>query len=232
MTLGAMVLVVEHDATLRAAISRALGDHGFRAVEAGAERLERLIARLSPAAIVLDLDRDGGSPWVLTRVHDATSAPVIVLSSRAGEGDKIAALDAGADDYMTKPFGTSELMARLRVALRRARGRAEHEVVEISAIRIDHARYEVTVDGRAVHLTPIEFRLLAALAREAGRVVAGEDLLREVWGVGTDRAHYLRVHIAALRQKIEDDPAHPQRILTVTRIGYRLVDRRAAGGDP
>lgn len=225
---GELVLVVMDDVALRRQLCRALATHGYRAVEAdSSSRADQLVARTQPRLVLLDLDRsDGEGLASLVRARDASpETPVIALSARADEGDKVAALDVGADDYMTKPIGTSELLARIRVAMRHARTRvASGEVVEIGPIRIDHARYEVAVDGKLVHLTPIEFRLLAVLAQHAGKVLSREQLLSEVWGPDTDQAHYLRVYVAALRQKLEKDPAHPRWIVTVTGLGYRLRD--------
>ena len=152
---------------------------------------------------------------------------MIVLSARGREEDKVVALDAGADDYLTKPFGTSELLARIRVALRHARAQQQPDdpVLAVGPIRIDHARHEVTIGGNAVHLTPIEFRLLALLARHAGKVLTHRQLLHEVWGPrSTHQTHYLRVHMAALRRKIEADPARPKYLMTEAGVGYRLRD--------
>ena len=152
---------------------------------------------------------------------------MIVLSARDREDDKVLALDAGADDYLTKPFGTAELLARIRVALRHARGQAvpDDPVIAIGPMRIDQARHEVAVDGEPVHLTPIEFRLLALLAQHAGKVLTHRQLLHDVWGPrNTHQTHYLRVHMAALRRKIEADPARPRWLITEAGVGYRLLD--------
>jgi two-component system KDP operon response regulator KdpE len=148
---------------------------------------------------------------------------VIVLSARASEGDKVMALDAGADDYVTKPFGAKELFARIRVALRYVRARpSADEVVETGPIQIDTARHLVTVAGRPVHLTPTEFRILALLARYRGAVVTRDQLTREVWGPSLEQADQIRVHIAALRKKIEEAPRRPRWLVTVVGVGYRL----------
>jgi two-component system KDP operon response regulator KdpE len=225
---GDLVLVVTEDVVLRRALCHSLATQGYRPVEADASsKADALVARIEPKLILLDLDRsDGGGLACLVRVREVSrDTPIIALSVRADEGDKVAALDVGADDFMTKPLGTSELLARIRAALRHARTRASsRDVIEIGPIRIDHGRYEVSVEDKLVHLTPIEFRLLAVLARHAGKVVPRDQLLGEVWGPDTDQAHYLRVYVAALRQKLEKDPAHPRWLVTVTGMGYRLRD--------
>jgi two-component system KDP operon response regulator KdpE len=225
---GEIVLVATEDAGLRRSLCQALATQGCRAVEADpSASAGELLARIQPVLILLDLDRsDGAGLDLLVELRDAANlTPVIALSTRGGEGDKVTALDLGADDYLTRPFGTSELLARIRVAMRRTRAQvASSEIVEVGPIRIDHSRYRVTVGGELVHLTPIEFRLLALLAKHAGKVISRDQLLHEVWGPNTNEAHYLRVHVATLRQKIEEDPAHPRWLVTVTGMGYRLCD--------
>ena len=225
------VLVVEDEAPMRRFLRAALGSHGFRVVEAATAHEAELAATASPPdAILLDLglpDADG--LVVLRRLREWSKAPVIVLSARGREDDKVTALDAGADDYLTKPFGTSELLARIRVALRHARAQAapDEPVLTVGALRIDRARHEVAVDGAPVHLTPIEFRLLALLARHAGKVMTHRQLLVEIWGPrSAQHTHYLRVHMAALRRKIERDPARPRWLMTEAGVGYRLRDDR------
>jgi two-component system KDP operon response regulator KdpE len=224
---GDLVLVVSEDAELRRSLCQALAAQGYRPVDADSSRTDDVVDKIQPMLTLLDLDRaDGEGLASLVRTRDASrETPIIALSARVGEGDKVTALDVGADDYVTKPIATSELLARIRVALRHARRRAAaDEVVVVGPIRIDHARYEVTVDGELVHLTPIEFKLLALLAQHAGKVLARDQLLHDVWGPDTDQAHYLRVHVAAIRQKIEKDPAHPRWLTTVTGLGDRLRD--------
>jgi two-component system KDP operon response regulator KdpE len=223
------VVIIEDEVPMRRFLRAALVTHGFRVVEAGTlAEAEQVITEAPPAAILLDLGLpDGDGLDLLRRVREWCAAPVIVLSARDREDDKVTALDAGADDYLTKPFGTSELLARIRVALRhaRAQGGATDPVVTIGPITIDQARHEVTVNAAIVHLTPIEFRLLALLARHAGKVMTHRQLLHELWGPrSTQHTHYLRVHMAALRRKLEADPARPRWLATEPGVGYRLRD--------
>jgi len=226
---GEMILVVEDEAPMRRFLCSALTSHGFRVAEAGTLAVAERLATEGPlAAVLLDLGLpDGDGLALLRQLREWSHAPVIVLSARDREDDKVLALDAGADDYLTKPFGTSELLARIRVALRHARGQAvaDDPVIAIGPMRIDQARHEVVVDGEPVHLTPIEFRLLALLARHGGKVLTHRQLLHEVWGPrNTHQTHYLRVHMAALRRKIEADPARPRWLITEAGVGYRLLD--------
>jgi two-component system KDP operon response regulator KdpE len=226
---GDTILVVEDEAPMRRFLCSALTSHGFRVAEAGTlAQAERLATETRPAAVLLDLGLpDGDGMQLLERLREWSTAPVIVLSARDREDDKVIALDAGANDYLTKPFGTSELLARIRAALRYARGQTvtDDPVIAIGPLRIDQARHEVHVDGERVHLTPIEFRLLALLARHAGKVLTHRQLLHEVWGPrNAHQTHYLRVHMAALRRKIEVDPARPRWLTTEAGVGYRLLD--------
>jgi two-component system KDP operon response regulator KdpE len=219
------ILVVDDDLQLRRFLRTTLAGHGHAVAEAGtvAEAIDA-IARVHPAVILLDLGLpDGDGLTLLRRVPPEGRPPVIVLSARGQEGDKVTALDAGAEDYLTKPFGASELLARIRVALRRIGGTPTPDVIEVGPIKIDQPRHTVTVSGNEVHLTPIEFRLLLELARLPGRVLTHHQLLREIWGPNAvDEVHYLRVHMGALRRKIEADPARPQWLLTEAGVGYRL----------
>ena len=228
---GDTVLVVEDELPMRRFLRSALTTHGFCVVEAGTLREAEQIATESPPALtLLDLGLpDGDGLDLLRRLREWSAAPIIVLSARDREDDKVIALDAGADDYLTKPFGTSELLARIRVAIRHARGQSgpSDPVVTIGPIQIDQARHEVTVGGNPIHLTPIEFRLLGFLARHAGKVLTHRQLLQEVWGPrNTHQTHYLRVHMAALRRKIELDAARPRWLTTEPGVGYRLRDER------
>jgi two-component system KDP operon response regulator KdpE len=224
----ALVLVVEDEGQIVRFLRAALTGHGYRLVEAstGEEGLRQAATR-SPDVVVLDLglpDIDGLE--VTRRLREWSTVPIVVLSARGQERDKVAALDAGADDYVTKPFSVGELMARLRVALRRGAGAgrdSEQGVVELDGLRIDRARRRVTRDGAEVHLTPIEYKLLLALAQYPGRVLTHEQLLRQVWGPGyTQQKHYLRVYMAQLRHKLERNPARPRYFLNEPGVGYRL----------
>ncbi len=228
------VLVIEDEVAMRRYLRAALTTHGFHVVEAGTIReAEQLLTGQPPAVILLDLGLpDGDGLDLLRKLREWSKTPIVVLSARDREDDKVTALDAGADDYLTKPFGTSELLARIRVALRHALGRAtpEDPVIVIGPIRIDNARHEVMVDNKLVHLTPIEYRLLAFLARHAGKVLTHRQLLHEVWGPrSAHHNQYVRVHMAALRRKIEADAARPRWLITEAGVGYRLRDEPAPG---
>jgi two-component system, OmpR family, KDP operon response regulator KdpE len=224
------ILVVDDDLQLRRFLRTTLAGHGHAVAEAGsvAEAIDA-IARVHPSVILLDLGLpDGDGLAVLRKIPAENRPPVIVLSARGQEGDKVTALDAGAEDYLTKPFGASELLARIRVVLRRSGGTPAPDVIEVGPIKIDQPRHAVTVAGAEVHLTPIEFRLLLELARQPGRVLTHRQLLREIWGPNAvDETHYLRVHMGALRRKIEADPARPQWLLTEAGVGYRLREPHA-----
>ncbi|MEO8551167.1 MAG: winged helix-turn-helix domain-containing protein [Kofleriaceae bacterium] len=214
---------------MRRFLCSALASHGFRVVEAATlAQAERAATYARPCVVLLDLGMPDGDGLELLKVlRQRAPAPVIVISARDREDEKVLALDAGADDYLTKPFGTSELLARIRVALRHARGQTitTDVVIEVGPIRIDQARHEVTVSDQRIHLTPIEFRLLAFLARHAGKVLTHRQLLHQVWGArNIHQTHYLRVHMAALRRKIEADPTRPRWLTTEVGVGYRLVD--------
>jgi two-component system KDP operon response regulator KdpE len=223
------VLVVDDEPPIRRFLRASLAAAGYGVEEAatGAEAL-RMAASHPPDAVLLDLglpDTDGVE--VTRRLREWSAVPVVVLSARGRESDKIEALDAGADDYVTKPFAIGELIARLRAALRRAaRPPGETEAVVVTGpLAIDLARRRVTLDGADVKLTPIEYRLLVTLARHAGRVLTHAALLREVWGPGsTTQHHYLRVFMAQLRRKLESDSSRPQLLLTEPGVGYRLRD--------
>lgn len=224
---AARVLVIEDEPQIRRFLRTALGAEGFEIEEAerGAAGLA-MVATRRPDVVILDLglpDLDGVE--VIRRLREWNTVPVIVLSARAQERDKVAALDAGADDYVVKPFDIGELLARLRVAMRHAAPTDESAPrFECGELIVDFAARRVTRSGIEVHLTPIEYRLLAELIKHAGKVLTQRHLLKEVWGPPyVERPHYLRVHMANLRQKLEDDPARPKRLKTETGVGYRFV---------
>jgi two-component system KDP operon response regulator KdpE len=221
---GQRILVVDDEPQIRRAVSTALRGHGYEVetAEDGEDALVR-IASWVPHAVVLDLvmpKRDGLD--VLREVRIWSDLPVIVLSARGQERDKVAALDLGADDYLTKPFGIDELMARLRAVLRRSTP-GPGGTIEVQHVTIDIPNHLVTREGQEVHLTPTEFDLLAVLASNAGKVMTHRQLLERVWGgYAAENAQQLRVYINYLRRKLEIDPAEPTLIVTEPGIGYRL----------
>src|SRR4051812_24011925 len=224
-----VVLVIEDERPLQKFLRFTLESQNYAVVEAtrGEEGL-RHAAMSRPDLVILDLglpDIDGMD--VTRRLREWSKVPIIVVSARGKEQDKVIALDAGADDYLTKPFGVSELLARVRVALRHASAagkEADGPLFEIGALRINLADREVTAEGKRVHLTPNEFRLLSVLVKNAGRVMTHRQLLRDVWGPGSsEETHYLRVYMNQLRQKLEADPARPRVLITEPGVGYRLV---------
>jgi two-component system KDP operon response regulator KdpE len=226
------VLVVEDEPQMRRFLRASLGAAGYRVREAWtvADGVREAAAE-HPDAILLDLGLpDGDGLDLVRRVREWSSVPVIVVSARGREDEKVEALDAGADDYLPKPFGTKELLARLRVALRHARATAVpggSPVLEAGPLRMDLERREATVDGHPVRLTPIEWRLLAFLATHAGKVLTHAQILREVWGPNAStQSHYVRVYMAELRKKLEADPSRPRLLLTEPGVGYRLDDGR------
>ncbi len=223
-----VAVVIEDDAQIRRFLKATLEANGFRYVEAetAGKGLIQCETQM-PDLVVLDLglpDMDGLE--VIERVREWTRVPIVVLSARGQEKDKVAALDAGADDYLTKPFGVDELMARIRVALRHsARPQAAEgdAVFRHGELEVDLEKRVVTVSGREVHLTPIEYRLLATLAKHAGKVLTHRQLLVEVWGPNAEFEHqYVRVYMNQLRHKIEAEPARPKYLITETGVGYRL----------
>ena len=228
-----VIAVIEDDPQIRRFLRTALRAHGFEIHEADDGRQGLTIVETrKPDIVILDLglpDIDGIE--VVRRLRAWTTRPILILSARDREADKVAALDAGADDYLTKPFGIEELTARIRVALRHAvRPETADAQARFSAgpLRIDLTRRIVLRDGEEVHLTPIEFRLLALLVKHAGKVLTHRHLLREVWGPAhVEHPEYLRVHMGALRQKLESDPARPRFLRTETGVGYRLAIEEA-----
>ncbi len=224
-TTGIRVLVVDDERAIRRFLRVSLEAHHHTVFEAtnGQEALTAVVAH-RPDLIILDLglpDIDGLE--VTRQLREWTQTPIIVLSVREHETDKIAALDAGADDYLTKPFGVGELLARLRVALRHATPREDSPVFTTGGLVVDLARRVVTVNGREVQLTPTEYDLLKLLVTHGGKVLTHHQLLRQVWGMGyEEETHLLRVNISNLRRKIEADPARPAYLLTEPGVGYRL----------
>jgi two-component system KDP operon response regulator KdpE len=223
-----LVLVIEDDAQMRRFLRTTLPAHGFRMIEAatGNDGV-RMAAEHVPDVVLLDLglpDIDGLA--VARRIREWSAMPVIVLSARDQERQKVEALDAGADDYLTKPCGLAELLARVRVALRHARQRsadAPDAPFESGPLRVDLAARRVFVGGKEVRLTAVEYKLLATLVRHAGRVVTHNQLLQAVWGPqGAGQNHYLRVYMTHLRRKLEPDPSKPRLFSTETGVGYRL----------
>jgi two-component system KDP operon response regulator KdpE len=222
---GARVLIVDDEPAIRRFLRVSLSAHGYAVFEASdGQAALSAVAADRPDLIILDLglpDLDGIEVTRLLR--EWTHIPIIILSVRGQEADKVTALDAGADDYLTKPFGTGELLARIRVALRHT-GQSDTEPVFASGdLTVDLVRRVVTVAGREVQLTPTEYDLLRVLVTHAGKVLTHRQLLREVWGIGYEQeTHILRVNISNLRRKIEPDPARPRHILTEPGVGYRL----------
>ena len=222
---GQRVLVVDDETSIRRYLRAALSAQGFTVYEAvnGQDALNAIIAD-RPDIIVLDLglpDFDGIE--VTRRLREWSQIPIIILSVREAEQDKIAALDAGADDYLTKPFSTGELMARMRVALRRLFSKPDEPILKIGGLQMDVSSRIVTVDENQISLTPTEYDILRLLMQNAGKVLTHRQLLRQVWGTAYEsEMHILRVNISNLRRKIESDPARPHYIVTESGVGYRL----------
>jgi two-component system KDP operon response regulator KdpE len=224
---GEHVLVVDDEPQILRALGVILRNAGYEVATAAtkSEALDAVSVR-PPDAMVLDLVLpDGSGVDVTSEVRTWSSLPIIVLSAVGDEREKVRALDVGADDYITKPFGTEELLARLRAVLRRAGDDPDEPVVAIGPLAIDLADRRVTRNGDEIHLTPIEFDILRELAHHAGKLVTQRQLLQAVWGPGYDlETHYLRVHVAHIRAKIEPDPSHPSYLITEPGVGYRLRD--------
>ncbi|MRR51748.1 MAG: two-component system response regulator KdpE [Rhodocyclaceae bacterium] len=219
-----LILVVEDEPQIRRFVRAALEEEGCRVVDAATAKGALEAMSTTPALLVLDLglpDRDGVE--LIRELRAWSGVPIMVLSARSAEDQKVEALDAGADDYLAKPFGVGELRARVRAMLRRQSAMGGEAVVEFGDVRVDHVHRAVTRCGEAVHLTPIEYRLLCLLLASAGKVLTHRQLLREVWGPGHgERSHYLRIYVGHLRQKLEADPARPRHLLTETGVGYRF----------
>jgi two-component system KDP operon response regulator KdpE len=223
-----LILLIEDEPQMRRFLRVTLQSHGYRLVEAptGQEGLAQAVTR-NPSVVLVDLglpDMDGLK--VIEEIRGWSPVPIIVLSARDQEADKIRALDGGADDYLTKPFGAGELLARIRVALRHRalqQGEEGDPVFVLKNLRVDLAKRQVFFNDQEVHLTPIEYKLLSFLIRHAGKVVTHRQILREVWGPPyVNETQYLRVYMAQLRRKLETDPARPRFLLNEPGIGYRL----------
>lgn len=228
MSHGATILVVDDEPAILRFLRTSLKGQGFDVIEAasGAEALEQ-VRNAKPELVVLDLglpDLDGFE--VIRRIRAGSSLPIVVLTVRAGERDKVEALDLGADDYVTKPFGIGELLARVRTALRhRLHADGAPAVYQHDGLEVDRVRRHVRVNGSEVHLSPKEYDLLAYLVRYAGRVITHGQILREVWGPAhAEDIEYLRVYVRQLRQKLEPDSTRPRHILTEPGVGYRLAE--------
>jgi two-component system KDP operon response regulator KdpE len=226
------ILVIEDDRPIRRFLEAALTDAGFEVIEADTGRMgiTHILTR-PPDLILLDLglpDMDGME--IISRVREWSQVPIIIVSARGREDEKVEALNAGADDYLTKPFGVSELLARIRVALRhaaviKAGGQDAVSRFEVGDLVVDMGNRRVFVRDVEVHLTPIEYRLLTTLVKNAGKVLTHRYLLEQVWGPGyLEQTHYPRIFVASLRRKLEDDPAEPRYLLTEQGVGYRLVE--------
>lgn len=229
MTEGPLVLLIEDDSQVRRFLRATLGAHGYRLIEAetGDSGL-RHASTAQPDVILLDLglpDIDGLE--VTRRLRDWTSTPIIVISARGQEADKVNALDAGADDYLTKPFGTGELLARVRVALRHSQAKDKEPAgatFSTADVTVDLNKRQVRKGEAEIHLTPLEYKLLATMIRHADKVVTHRQLLKEVWGPdAVEQTEYLRVFMGQLRHKLESEPARPRFLLTEPGVGYRLL---------
>ncbi|MDQ7825207.1 MAG: response regulator transcription factor [Candidatus Eremiobacteraeota bacterium] len=223
---GARILVVDDEPQIRKLLAVSLEAHGYEVDMAatGGEAIQRA-ASFRPDLMIVDLglpDMDGRE--VITRVREWSGAPIIVLTVRDQEKEKIGVLDSGADDYVTKPFATGELLARVRVSLRRAAATESEPVLQCGRLAVDLAHRRVTVDDREVKLTPTEYEILKTLAMNMGRVITHRQLLKAIWGnVYYEDNHYIRVYINQLRRKIEENPAQPRHIITESGVGYRLT---------
>ena len=225
-----VILIIEDEAQIRRFLRASLGAHQYTLLEAanGKDGIIEATSHL-PDAILLDLglpDMDGLE--IIQRLREWSSVPIIVISARGQERDKVAALDAGADDYLTKPFGMEELIARLRAVMRRTQkipGQEDSAILELDDLKIDLSKRQIFAQGKEIRLTPVEYKLLAVFARHAGKVITHKQLMQEVWGPEYhDEGQNLRVAVYQLRHKIEMDPARPKHLVTEAGVGYRLRD--------
>jgi two-component system, OmpR family, KDP operon response regulator KdpE len=225
MVLSIKILIVDDEAAIRRLLKVSLNSQGYTIVEAsgGREGIEQT-AMSHPDLIILDLglpDMDGLR--VLKSIREWSQVPVIVLTVRDSEIDKVALLDAGANDYITKPFGVPELLARIRVALRLSQSTGEEAVFKSGLLEIDFAAHVVKLKGEEVKLTDTEYRLLSLLAKNAGKLLTQRQILKEIWGISAiEHTHYLRIYVAQLRHKLEKDPSRPKMIITEPGVGYRM----------
>lgn len=233
------IMIIEDDPGISNFLKTTVSAAGYDAIVAGSGTTAlQMISSHCPDCVLLDLglpDMDGGE--IIRSMRSWTRTPIVVISARSMEEDKAAALDDGADDYITKPFGAVELLARIRTALRHTRTTAENDeiglkdVYHVGGLEIDLKKMRVLLDGKDVHLTPNEFRIVALLARHAGRVMTYGSMLRELWGPGASKDNkILRVHMASIRRKIEPDPNEPVYIFTEVGVGYRMADSEETGG--
>jgi two-component system KDP operon response regulator KdpE len=227
----ARIMVIEDEPEISRFLETALADGGFSVETANTGKSAlKIVAANPPDLVILDLglpDIDGKE--IIRETRKWSHMPIIILSARDQEAEKVAALELGADDYLTKPFGTQELMARIKVALRHANRREQlaELVYAFKDLRVDLARRAASLKGEEIHLTPTEYDLLALLARKAGQVVTHAEILREVWGKNSEEHdHYLRIYVQRLRQKLGDSPLYPQYIFTEPGIGYRLSEEK------
>lgn len=228
MQKGMRVLIIDDEPQIRKLLKVSLGAYGYEIDESvtGADGINRA-AMFKPDILIIDLglpDMDGKE--VVKSIREWTQTPIIVLTVRDQEQEKIEALDVGADDYVTKPFSVGELMARMRVSLRRASASEHEPVITCGDLVIDFMQRRVTVAGREVKLTPTEYELIKTLAQHRGRVLTHKQLLKAVWGTAfNEDTHYIRVYIGQLRRKIEDNPTQPRHIITESGVGYRLMEQ-------
>ncbi|WP_425059399.1 Transcriptional regulatory protein KdpE [Sporomusa carbonis] len=227
MDKGMRVLVIDDEPQIRKLLKVSLGAHGYEIDESttGVDGINR-VAAFKPDLLIIDLglpDMDGKD--VVKTIREWSQTPIIVLTARDQEQEKIEALDAGADDYVTKPFSVGELMARMRVSLRRSAATEHEPVITCGGLVVDLVQRRVTVDGREVKLTPTEYELIKILAQHRGRVLTHKQLLKAVWGAAyNEDTHYIRVYIGQLRRKLEENPTQPRYIITESGVGYRLMD--------